>query len=156
MVVLCATDSNNHPAEAWLSPISPAYGLINELSPAPYLSAPGADVFHRNVLGRDNPAPGEHDPIEVIPSDQGYLWKKTLTAYGMGHCWSVPNIPHQGWILENIRLDLSIFIKCEIPIPHAANTGWICVTVRDRKQLHTHCQVEMRKRRVVYYDLGFK
>lgn len=46
-----------------------------------------ADVHHRNVLGGDNPAPGisvqgGHDPIQVIPSAQGYLWQKTLTACG--------------------------------------------------------------------------
>lgn len=78
MVGLGATNSNKRPTEAQLNPISPACGLINDLSPAPYLSAPGAGVLHRNVLGRNNPAPGGHDPIQIIPNAQGYLWQKIL------------------------------------------------------------------------------
>lgn len=104
LVVLCAINSNKYPAEDQLNLISPPYGLINELSPAAYLPAPGADVLHRNVLGGDNPAPGGHDPIQVIPNARGYLWQKILTAYGMGHWWAVPNISHLGWILENTQV----------------------------------------------------
>lgn len=109
LVALCATNANKHPAEAQLNPVSPAYGFIMNFHQFLIFLLQTADVHHRNVLARDNPAPGVaaqggHDPIQVIPSAQACLWQKTLTAYGMGYCWAVPNIPHLGWILENTQV----------------------------------------------------
>lgn len=101
LAALRATNSNKHPAEAQLNPISLACRPTNELWPAPYLSAPKGWCASQECSGRGQPSPGGHDPIQIIPSAQGFFWQKTLTAYGMGHCWAVPNRPHLGWILEN-------------------------------------------------------
>lgn len=134
LTALRGTNTNKPPAEAQLNSISLACRLINELWPAPYLSAPKGWCASQECSGRGQPSPwrawshpdNSQCPGLLLAENPYSLWhgaplgsaQQTSSGLDPWKHWSVSPCTH--------RLDLGIFIKREIPIRHAASTGWIC------------------------------